>query len=131
MLESGASRWLEPELSATVRAPAASAAITAATRAVRRDIISSWERGWTSGDAPGTHARLTLGRASAAGANRSRSARLGQVDASGLALHGDRVVEALEGRLAPVPDDVRAQGHDGAPLEVLVPVGVVGDRRLE
>src|SRR5438309_5985126 len=39
MLGSGASRWLEPELSATVRMPAASAAIRAATRAVRRDIV--------------------------------------------------------------------------------------------
>src|SRR4051794_33922201 len=110
MLDSGASRWLEPELRATVRMPAASAAVRAATRAVRRDIFPPGEAwgtdvGWCARAVPAAHACVLKSR-------RCEWFSAGQVEPAGLALHRDGVVEALERRLAPVADDVRAQRHD-------------------
>src|SRR3954464_2917394 len=96
MLESGASRWLEPELSAAVRMPAASAAVRAATRAVRRDIFSSW-RG--VGDVELCARPVPAAHACAPKSRRCESFSGGsgrQFEAAGLALDRDRVVAVSE-----------------------------------
>src|SRR3954462_2538236 len=138
MLESGASRWLEPELSAAVRMAAASAALRAgpgpagrrppgrapvrgATRAVRRDIFSSW-RG--VGDVELCARPVPAAHACAPKSRRSESFSGGsgrKCEPAGLALDRDGVVEALQGCLAVVADDVGAQRDHRPALEVPVP----------